>query len=90
MRFNILLRTASFLLMFFYTSGQLVQIKHKPYTYSAQNNIEYLDGFIFSDVSSNLTFNRGQLEVFIYKFDLQLNILDSLKLEISDSTIQVN
>lgn len=90
MRFNILFPTVSFLLLSFYTSGQLKQIKLKPYTFSAQNNIEFLDGFIFSDVSSNLIFNRGQLEVFIYKFDLQLNILDSLKLEISDSTIQVN
>jgi len=90
MKFNIFLRTISFLLLSFYTSGQSKQLKLKPYTFSAQNNIEFLDGFLFSDVSSNLTFNRGQLEVFIYKFDLQLNILDSIELGISDSTIPVN
>jgi len=90
MRFNIILQTASLLLISFYTSGQLAQIEHKPYTFSAQNNIEYLDGFIFSDVSSNLTFNRGQLEVFIYKFDLQLHIINSIELRVSDSTIPVN
>ncbi len=90
MRFNLLFRTVSFLLFSFYTSGQSKETKLKPYTFSAQNNIEYLDGFLFSDVSSNVNFNRGQLEVFIYKFDLQLNIIDSIELGLSDSTIPVN
>ena len=80
MRYNLLFLLFACIAIFENSYAQVAKTQSKPFLFSAQTNIESLDGFLFTDISDNSLFTIDPSEVYIYKFDMNLYNIDSIKL----------